>query len=63
MVYDRRRYEAISIGEFIVEGHSEEDAATEFRINVTTVRRRLKALAYIDDKLFIRAMSKIHKRK
>lgn len=46
MKFKRQVYEAKSMTEYILNGHSETETANEFGVTPVTVRRRLKMLGY-----------------
>lgn len=46
MKFKRQVYEAKSMTEYILNGHSEIETANEFGVTPLTVRRRLKMLGY-----------------
>lgn len=54
-------YEAISMGEYAMEGHTQLETANEFGVSPSTVRNRVKILASEKPSMYKKVMEIWHK--
>ena len=59
---NRYYYEAMSMADFIPEGHNVLETATEYRVCTTTVKSRIRILSSINPKKYKEVMLKIHEK-